>query len=141
MQINAHIVIHHPPAQVFAWLIAINRWHQWGGNVVSMEQISDGALQVGTQIRQVTKGGRKSSVSIVTVTEYAPDQRFGIKGSNLVGTFMLEPFETGTCLNARFNVEATGLMALLYKLMLKQFVMNDLRQFKKLVESSEVGAV
>jgi hypothetical protein len=108
---------------------------------VSMEQISSGSLQVGSQILQVTKGGRKPGESIVEVTEYVLDERFGIKGPNLEGTFVLESFEAGTRLNARFEVEATGLMALMYKLMLKRFLMDDLRKFKKLVESNEVAGV
>jgi uncharacterized protein YndB with AHSA1/START domain len=138
VSVNTHIVIHHPPDRVFAWLTAINKLPLWGGNLVSMEQISAGLLQVGSQIRQVTNGGRKLSESIVEVTEYVPGQRFGIKGSNLEGTFTLEPFQAGTRLNARFEVEATGLIAFLYRVMLNQFVLNDLHKFKKLVESTEV---
>jgi hypothetical protein len=141
ISINVHSVIHRPPHEVFAWLTTLEKWDQWGGNVLSMEQISDGPLQVGSRIRQVTKGGRKTSGSILEVTHYVSDQSFGIKSLQLEGTFTLEPLEADTRLNARFDVEATGLMALLYKLMLKRFVMNDLRQFKKLVESSGVGAV
>lgn len=139
--INPHILIQDSSAQVFAWLTAIEKWHQWGGNLVRMEQISAGALQVGTQIRQVTKGGRKSSESIVEVTEYVQDQAFGIKGSNLEGVFTLESLESGTRLHARFEVKATGLAAVIYRLMLQRFVMNDLRRFKKMVESKQNNVV
>jgi hypothetical protein len=139
--INAHIIIHYPLPQVFAWLTDISKWPNWVGNVVSMEQISAGSLRVGTQIRQVAKGGSKPSESIVEVTEFVLGQRFGIMAPNLEGAFTLEPIEVGTRLDARFEVVATGLMGLLYKLILKRFVMDDLRKFRKLVEATEIAAV
>ncbi len=37
--------------------------------------------------------------------------------------------------------EATGLMDLVYKWMLKWFVMSDLHKFKKTVESTQVARV
>jgi hypothetical protein len=137
--INAHIMIHQPLTKVFAWLTDIEKWPQWGGNLVSMEQISAGSLQIGSQIRQVTKSGRKLAESIVEVTEYVPGRRFGIKGPTLEGTFTLEPVGASTLLNARFVVQTMGPMALMYRLTLKQFVMGDLRKFKKIVESAEVA--
>lgn len=135
--INPHIVIHDSSTQVFAWLTDIEKWPQWGGNLVSMKQISDGTLQVGSHIRQVTKGGRKHGESILEVTEYVPDQSFGIKGPNLEGRFILESMAVGTRLHARFQIEAVGLGAVMYKFMLNRFVVNDLQRFKKLVESKE----
>lgn len=135
--INPHIVIYASSTQVFARLTDIGKWYQWGGNLVSMEQISAGSLQVGSQIRQVTKGGRKPSGSILEVTEYVPGQAFGIKGANLKGAFTLEPLEGSTRLHARFEVESMGLVAVMYKLMLKRFVLNDLQRFKKMVESKQ----
>lgn len=139
--VNACVVIHQPPTQVFSCLTDISKWPQWGGNLVSMEQISAGAIQVGSQIRQITKGGRSPSETVIEVTEYVPDSRFGIKGPTLEGTFILEPIEGSTKLNAQFEIEATGPIALMYKVMLKQFVMSDLGKFKKLVGSTEITGV
>lgn len=141
IEISASVIINRSPSDVFASLIDLKKWPEWGGNLVSMEQISAGSLQVGSQIRQVTKGARKSSESILEVTEYVPDQGFGIKGRNLDGAFRLEQVEAGTRLNAHFEVEADGLMALMYKLMLKRFVMSDLRKFKTMIESTEVAGL
>jgi hypothetical protein len=135
--INPHIVIYDSYIQVFACLTDIDKWSQWGGNLISTEQISAESLQIGSQIRQVTKSGRKPSESILEVTHYVPGQFFGIKGQNLEGLFTLEPLESGTILHAQFQIEATGLMAVMYKLMLTRFVMNDLQRFKKMVESKQ----
>jgi hypothetical protein len=136
--VHAHIVIHLPPTAVFTRLTDIGKWPQWGGNLVSMERISAEPLQVGSQIRQVTVGGRESTVE---VTAYVPGQCFGIKRSNLEGRFTLERFKDGTRLVAKFEVEATGFMAWMYKLMLNQFVMSDLRKFRKMVKSTEAAGV
>ena len=55
---------------------------------------------------------------------------------NLRGAFTLEPNEAGTHLNASFEVDASGVSALLYRLFLKRFVASDLRKFKALVDAS-----
>jgi hypothetical protein len=134
---SVSIIINRPHAEVFAWLADFDRWSQWGGgNLVSMEQVSAGPLQVGSQLRQVNKTGRKPTETLAQVTDFVPDQTLGIDRSNLHGTFTLEPIEIGTRLNASFEVEATGLSALIYRLFLKQFVTSDLRKFKALVEAS-----
>lgn len=134
---SVSIVINHPPAEVFARLIDFGKWSQWGGgNLVSMEQISPGPLQVGSQLRQVNKTGHKPTETLVQVTHLVSDQTLGIARPNLRGTFTLKPIETSTRLNASFEVEATGFSALMYRLFLKQFVMSDLRKFKALGEAS-----
>jgi len=134
---NVSIIINRPPAEVFAGLINFGKWPQWGGgNLVSMEQISTGPLQVDSQLRQVNQTGRKPTETLVQVTDFVPDQTLGIERSNLRGTFTLEPVEIATRLNASFEVDATGLSALIYRIFLKQFVTSDLRKFKALVEAS-----
>jgi len=130
------IIINRPPAEVFAWLIDFDTWPQWGGgNLVSMKQVSAGPLQAGSQLRQVNQTGRKPTETLVQVTDFVPDQTFGIERPNLRGTFALEPVTTGTQLNAVFEVNAAGLSALMYRLFIKRFVMNDLRKLKALIEA------
>ena len=137
---SVSIIINCPPAEVFAWLTDFGKWPQWGGgNLVSMKQVSAGPLQVGSQLRQVNQTGRKPIETLVQVTEFVPDQTFGIERPNLRGTFTLEPVKTGTQLNAVFEVDATGLSALMYRMFIKQFVTNDLRKLKALIEASSPG--
>ena len=130
------IIINRPPAEVFAWLTDFDTWPQWGGgNLVSMKQVSAGPLQAGSQLRQVNQTGRKPTETLVQVTDFVPDRTFGIERPNLRGTFTLEPVMTGTQLNAVFEVDAAGLSALMYRLFIKRFVMNDLRKLKALIEA------
>ena len=134
---SASIVINRPPAKVFAELTNFGKWPQWGGgNLVSVEQVSTGPLQVGSQLRQVNKTGRKPTETLAQVTHLVPDQTLGIERPNLRGMFTLEPAKTGTQLNAVFEVDSTGLSALIYRLFIKQFVTNDLRKLKALIEAS-----
>jgi uncharacterized protein YndB with AHSA1/START domain len=136
-QISVTVIINRPPSDVFASLIDLSKWPQWGGgNLVSMEQFSAGRLQVGSQLRQVTRTGRKLSKALVQVTHFVPNQTLGIERPNLRGAFTVEPVETGTRLNARLEVEAAGITALMYRLFLGQFVKNDLQRFKAMVEAS-----
>ena len=137
--VQSHIVIHAPPVRVFAALVDLENWPRWGGNLASMERIGDEHLRIGSQFRQVTKGGRTPRESLVEVTEYVAGQCFGIKGPNLKGVFTLEAVQPGTRLHARFAVEASGPAALMYRLMLQRFVAADLRKFRKWVESSHAA--
>lgn len=133
---NAAIAINRPPAEVFAWLTDFDTWPQWGGgNLVSMKQVSAGPLQAGSQLRQVNQTGRKPTETLVQVTDFVPDRTLAIERPNLRGTFTLEPVLTGTQLNAVFEVNAAGLSALMYRLFIKRFVMNDLRKLKALIEA------
>jgi hypothetical protein len=135
--ISVSVIIYRPPSDVFGSLIDLSRWPQWGGgNLASMEQVSKGALRVGSQIRQVNKTGRKLTEILLQVTHFVPDQTFAIDRPNLRSAFTVEPVETGTRLNALFEVEAAGITALMYRLFLRQFVKNDLRKFKRMVEAS-----
>ena len=135
ISVMADIVIHAPPGRVFARLCDVESWPKWGSNLVSMRKVSEGPLQVGSQLQQVTKGGRSPTASILEVCAYVPDQSFGIKGPNLEGVFTLGPVEADTRLHARFSVEASGLAALMYRILLKRYFVTDLRTFKRLVES------
>lgn len=136
-QTNVSIVINRPPADVFASLIDFGKWPNWGGgNLVGMEQVSEGPLRVGSQMRQVFRRGRKEGTALVRITDLVPDRTLAIERPNLRGTFDLEPAGSGTRLTARFEVEAGVMSALLYRLFLGQFVRSDLRRFKAMVEGT-----
>lgn len=137
IQTSVSISINCPPPEVFGELINFSRWPQWGGgSLVSMEQVSAGPLQVGAQLRQVNGTGDKATETLVQVTQLAPRWTLGIARPDLHATFTLEPVETGTRLNAAFEVEATGFRALMFRLLLKQFVIADLRKFKRPMSAS-----
>ena len=134
---SVSIIINRAPSDVFASLIDLSNWPQWGGgNLESVEQLSPGPLQAGSQLRQVNRMGGKQTETFVQVTHFVPDQALGIERPNLRGAFTLEPVESGTRLNALFEVEAAGITALMYWLLLGQFVRSDLRRFKTMVEAS-----
>ena len=134
-EVTVSVIINRPPMDVFASLTDFAKWPQWGGgNLVSMQQISAGPLQVGSSLRQVNKAGRRPIETLVRVTLFVPNQTLGIERPDLCGTFTLEPVEAGTRLQASFEVRLAGLKALMYRLLLKQFVLSDLRRFKTLVE-------
>lgn len=135
-EISISIIIKRAPSDVFASLIDLSKWPRWGGgNLVRMEQVSAGPLQVGSQLRQVNRTGRQLIETLAQVTRFVPDQTLGIERPNLRGAFTVEPVETGTRLNTLFEVEATGLTGLMYRLFLGQFVRSDLRKFKAMVEA------
>jgi uncharacterized protein YndB with AHSA1/START domain len=136
-EVSVSVDISRSPARVFASLIDLAKWPEWGGgNLVSMELLSDAPLQVGSQIRQTNRRGGKQTEMLVRVAQFVPDQTLAIERPKLRGTFTLQSIETGTRLYATFRVEAGGIMALMYRLFLKQFVQSDLHKFKAMVEAS-----
>jgi hypothetical protein len=135
--VTTELVIRASPGQVFKRLCAVERWPEWGSNLVSMKMISDGPLRAGSRLQQVAKNGRNPTTSVLEVTAFDPDQSFGIKGPNLEGAFTLEALGADTRLRARFTVEARGLAAVLYRLMLQRYVETDLRTLRTLVESGQ----
>lgn len=133
------VIINRPPSIVFAALTDFNTWSRWGGgNLDSVQQVSTDPLQVGSQIRQINRTNRKLTETLVQVTHFVPDQTLGIQSPTLRGVFTVEPVELGTQLNARFEVESAGLVALMYSAFLRQFVRNDLHKFKAMVEANEL---
>jgi uncharacterized protein YndB with AHSA1/START domain len=136
--IKRNILINRPPAEVFAGLTDFGSWPKWQGGLVSVDRISAGPLQVGSQVRQIRQSG-KPAESVMEVTQLVPDQMVGVKSPGRplawAGAFTLEPMDDGTQLTLQFEVQATGLVGLISDLIIRLTLGQELRTFKAIVEA------
>lgn len=119
-------------------LTDFREWPKWGSQLVSMEKVTPGQLHVGTQIRQITRRGAQSVSTIVEITGFTSNHTLAIKSPDLAAVFTVAPARVGSRLVSAVEVEARGVGALMYRVMLKQFLAGDLRRFKHIVETRPV---
>ncbi len=135
---NIVVVINRQPAEVFARLTDFSTWPQWIGGLGAMELVSEGPLKVGSQIRDLGNHTqmRESSMEI---TAFEPNQTLGLKSSGppitFLGTFTLQPVDTGTRLTVQYDIHGSRWARLLYTLIFRLTVKGELRKFKVLVEA------
>ena len=137
-KLKRNIIINRPPAEVFAGLTNFGTWPLWQGGLVSVDQISAGPLQIGSQVRQIRKSGNPTE-SLMEVTHLVPNQMLGLKspGRPLAwqGAFTLEPVDGGTQFTLQFEIQATGLVGLISDLIIRLTLQQELRTFKAIVEA------
>jgi uncharacterized protein YndB with AHSA1/START domain len=112
----AHTVeLARPPAEVFPWLLEQDKVPQWTGHLRTYEQLGDGALAIGSRVRQVLEvSGRTFDVQL-EITRYDPphgaETRFSTNGIDLVNDYRLEPNGAGTRLTQSIEAKPTSLTA------------------------------
>jgi carbon monoxide dehydrogenase subunit G len=137
-KLKANVAINRPPTEVFAGLTDFGTWPKGQGGLVSVDQISAGPLQVGSQIRQIRKGG-KPTESLMEVTHLVQNQILGVKSQGRPlswnGTFALEPVDGGTQLTLQFEIQTTGLVGLISYLIIRLTLQQELRAFKAITQA------
>jgi uncharacterized protein YndB with AHSA1/START domain len=110
--------IDRPPAEVFAYITDPGKLATWQTNTVSAEVEGGGPLRLGSRLREVHSApGGKQLESLVEVSEFEPDSRFGLQmleGKLLVhGLMTLAPAGSGTRMAFRAYGQPTGVLKLL----------------------------
>lgn len=101
------------PEEVFDYVTDPGKLATWQTNTVSAVREDDGAMRVGSRLREVHRApGGKELESVVEVTEFERGRAFGLRvveGSLPVDLDVtLEPSEGGTLMRLRGHGEATG---------------------------------
>lgn len=136
--LGASIIINRPPADVFSGLTDFSRWPRWQGGLTSVELISPGPLQVGSQLRQISMG-RKAAESMIEVTYLVSNKILGLKSPSRPlswqGSFTLESVDDGTRLTLQFEIQAIGLAGMIRDLIIRLTLRQELKTFKAMVEA------
>jgi uncharacterized protein YndB with AHSA1/START domain len=114
--IETHIA--RPVADVFAYATDPAKLATWQTNTVSAAPEGDGPLGVGTRLHEVHRGpGGKEMPSVVEVSEYVPDSRFGLRmvegALPIHADLAFAPNHAGTVFRFRVFGAPTGAMKLL----------------------------
>ena len=116
-------------------------------NVVKIEILTDGPLQVGTRVKEVRKIRGKEAETILVVTEYIPNQKFAVKSENSGITveyhYQFNAQSNGTSVDFNGLIQTKGfknyLLKPLIEMILKKEDKNHLIQLKKYIENDGVN--
>ena len=133
--VQAQVRIAGPPAKTFAYLTDFGSWHWWGGGLMSMTKVTPGAVRKGTELQQLTRRRGRERTTRLEIVDLVKDRALTLMGDDLVAAFRLEPLEPGTRVTCEVAVPASGVSALIYRVMLRRFLASDLRKFKRSVEA------
>jgi uncharacterized protein YndB with AHSA1/START domain len=131
------------PAEVFAYATDPSELATWQTNTVSARQEGDGAVGLGTRIREVHRmpGGREAE-SLVEVSEYEPDRTFALRvveGTPIHARLTFEPSDGGTLMrfraHGRIGGRATRLVELLLRVVLRRQFARHCETLKRRLES------
>lgn len=109
INLDLSILIDRPVKDVFAFVANPNNMSKWNSAVVSLEQITPGAVGVGTKFKSVGEMMGRRIEGEMQVTAYEPDTKCGYQVNagpmqvNLVITFKTVGTGTKISLNAQGN--------------------------------------
>lgn len=145
-KVELRVTILRPVEDVFAYVIAVERMHEWRGDVAEAVQLTDGPFGVGSRIRA---GGRllgRPLGIVVEVTELEPNATFAYRPiSGPLQTHNVYSFtgEAGsTQITLTDEVELGGVLGILEPLMarlVRRQYQANLGRLKTILESRPAG--
>lgn len=151
MQIQASIDILSPIEGVFAYLTDADKIIQWQTFLAKTEQLSEGAIQVGSKFRNVLRHPGFDTTGIITlelngeVLIFEPNKRLKISAQSniaeLTVDYQLHQVEEITTLQQSADFQLRGFLLrpianLMHGFLLEQF-QADLKNLKTLVEKEQ----
>jgi uncharacterized protein YndB with AHSA1/START domain len=138
IKVRTQVKIGRPPAKTFACLTDFESWQWWGGGHVSMNKVTPGAPREGTELEQVAQRRGREHTARLEIVELVKDRSLTLAGNDLETTFRLEPAGTGTRVTCEVAVRASGVPALIYRVVLRRLLAADLRKFRRAVEAAPI---
>jgi uncharacterized membrane protein len=141
IQHEVSIQLNRPVEQVFAFLADTRNLPTWQSNLIEIEQLSEGPLRVGTQVREVRRMGQRPSENRAEVQVFEPNKRFALKTTTqpqVTVSYLLDAENGGTRLQYRFAMLTSGLMRLLEPLIagaIKKQSDQDFEKLKRILEA------
>jgi uncharacterized protein YndB with AHSA1/START domain len=141
--------IDRSPADVFAALLDVEHYPDWliASGIVRVERLDPGPLASGSRLRIGQTVAGRSTVLVGSVTDLAPEKRFGLRGTDKDGVTIeidaaLAPDATATRLRWSLRLK----LPLRYRMFesmvapqAKRAAALDLEAFKRRVESPGPG--
>ena len=113
MKFSSSIEVDAPVAKVWALIDELEEWHQWMPSIKKIERLSEGPLEVGSQLSVTAKVSRLTVNLLMTITEFVPERSVVMKGralgTNLTRFYRFEPVDGKT--KATVGGEVSGLLA------------------------------
>lgn len=142
IQHEVTIHLNCPVNQVFAFLADSRNLRKWQSNLIENEQLTEGAVRVGTNYREVRRTGPRQSEILAEVIVYDEvNKRFGIRTvtkPQVTINYALESEVGGTRIDYKFVMLTTGMMRYLEPLLagsIKKDTDLDFQRLKRILES------
>ncbi len=110
------VVIERPLEEVWAFLHDPDNDSRWQPSLSESRQLSDGPMEVGTQLVEVRHFLGRRLETVYEVTEYDPPRRSAVRSTSgpipVSGSYVLDPADGGTRFTARIETDASGFFKL-----------------------------
>lgn len=143
--IQDSVIITKPVEEVFSFAANMDNSTQIMENVVSIEKLTEGPVQVGSKFKETREiRGRKAS-SIIEFTEFVPNERYVVKseanGLKVIYYYDFKPtVEGGTKVNFQGDIHTSGIIMKLTKPIIRKILKKEdgdhLKQLKRLIEGT-----
>ncbi|KMJ59250.1 hypothetical protein AB685_09375 [Bacillus sp. LL01] len=143
--IQDSVIISKPVEEVFSFASNLDNSTQVMENVVAIEKLTDGPLNVGSKFKETREiRGRKAS-SIIEFTEYIPNERYAVKsetnGLKVIYYYDFKPtVEGGTKVHFQGDIHTSGIIMKLTKPIIRKILKKEdgdhLNQLKRLIEGT-----
>lgn len=136
---SEHIARPHP--QVWNFFVDHANAPKWNPDIVSLEQITDGPVGVGTKFRETRRIGKKKHTVTLEITDFEEGRKYagtvdaaGIRGTY---TYRFEPRGDETEVNLVAEIEGRGLAKLMVPLVKRSMIKQDGAQLERLRNAVE----
>jgi uncharacterized membrane protein len=143
IRFDLDVVIDRPVADVFAYLIDVRNLPDWQASAEEAEWEGDGAVNVGSRMRERRTFMGRTIETTLEVTAFEPDRLFELESAGgpipLRVRHQLEPANGRTRVRIAAEGEPGGLFKFAERLAAKQAESQFTRDFERLKEVLESG--
>jgi carbon monoxide dehydrogenase subunit G len=141
INLDLSTLIDRPMKDVFAFVSNLNNMSKWNSAVVSLEQVTPGAVGVGTKFKSVGEMMGRRIEGEVQVTSYEPDTKTGFQMNagpmQMNITISFKPVGTGTKVSLNAQGNPAGVFKLAEGMMqgrVKSMMEENLARLKSVLE-------
>ena len=141
INLDLGVLIDRPVKDVFAFVANPNNMSRWNSAVVSLQQVTPGAVGVGTKFKSVGEMMGRRIEGEVQVTAYEPDSKTGFQMNagpvQVTVTIAFKPVGTGTKVSLNAQGNPGGLFKLAEPIMagrVKSMMEENLSRLKSVLE-------
>ncbi|CAG9620050.1 SRPBCC family protein [Sutcliffiella rhizosphaerae] len=139
------IVISKPVEEVFSFVSDMDNSTKIMGNVVEIEKLTEGPLQVGSKFKETREIRGRKAASIIEFIKYEPNEHYSVKsevnGLTVVYHYDFKPtLEGGTTVNFQGDIHTSGIIMKLTKPIIRKILKKEdgdhLQQLKRVLEET-----
>jgi carbon monoxide dehydrogenase subunit G len=141
INLDLSTLIDRPVKDVFAFVSNLNNMSKWNSAVVSLQQLTPGAVGVGTKFKSVGEMMGRRIEGEVQVTSYEPDTKTGFQMNagpmQINVTISFKPVGTGTKVGLNAQGNPAGVFKLAEGIMqgrIKSLMEENLARLKSVLE-------